>query len=121
MADPLYAVVGETAGEGIGATFEANRALFDQVNGSPEDMARAVIAWAAYETTAIQTNPATSTATRVAGLAITEAGRANILWTSYRALHQDLALPDSPYDMAGAQRPASQQAYERGRTDWTAS
>lgn len=115
IADPLYAVVGETAGEGIGSTFEANASLFNQVNDTPEDMARAIIAWAEYETGAIQTNPDTSLAARGVGAMLSERNRASILWASYQSLHPDLDLADSPYTQVGAQPSVRQQVFEQNQ------
>jgi hypothetical protein len=114
-ADRLYPVVGEVAGQGIGATFENNKELFYQVNETPQDMAAAIVQWAAYETTAIQTEPSADLATKVVGAVLSQSDRAALLWSAYKANQPDggESLADDPYEVANMPKPPEDQVYRQ--------
>jgi hypothetical protein len=107
--------VGEVAGRGIGATFENNKELFYQVNETPQDMAAAIVQWAAYETTAIQTEPSADLATKVVGAVLSQSDRAALLWSAYKANQPDggESLADDPYEVANMPKPPEDQVYRQ--------
>lgn len=80
IAAPLYELVGEVGGKGMGKTFSDNKTLFY----SAATLAN-VVAWAKYETFTIGNASYTSCFTKLAGMAISEAGRAWLLWLCHSA------------------------------------
>lgn len=80
IAQPLYELVGEIGGRGMGKTFSDNKTLFYS-DATPAN----VVAWAKYETVTIGTASYTSRFTKVAGMTVSEAGRAWLLWLCHCA------------------------------------
>ena len=76
----LYERVGELGGQGIGKTFKDNKTLFYS-----EVTLDNVCQWAKYETVQIGSASYTSRATRLAGMSISEAGRAWLIWLCHCA------------------------------------
>jgi len=79
--DMLYAMVGEMGAAKIGLTFLNNREKFLQEHDTPQELAKAMCEWAAYETDAIQRLP--DIGVRLAGLGLNETDRTNMLWEGH--------------------------------------
>lgn len=80
IGQPLYEIVGEVGGEGIGKTFEDNVEVFYS-DVSLDNVAT----WAKYETVQIGSATYTSCFTKIAGKTISEAGRAWLIWLCHSA------------------------------------